>query len=239
MDQDAKKQALSKAWADAEASGATLFEQLDRYAGASRQIIPDVLASYDRMVARLIQGEAGTTAPSVGDEMPDVLLPDSGGHLIALSTLWANRPLVVSFNRGHWCPYCRLELHALKHAAAQIEFAGARLVSIVPETAEFSSKMIETNALPFRVLSDIDHAYALELGLTVWTGPEIGAVYVGFGIDLARFQSSTTGMLPIPATFVIAPGGRISARFVDPEFRHRMPIEDILAALTGFGQSRP
>lgn len=238
MDQDAKKQALLKAWTDAATSGAPLSEQLDRYARASRQIIPDVLACYDRMVARLMQGEAGIAAPAVGDEMPDALLPDSGGHLVGLSTLWANGPLVVSFNRGHWCPYCRLELHALKEAAAQIETTGAQLVSVVPETAEFSSKMIETNVLPFRVLSDMDLAYALELGLTVWTGPEIHAIYAPLGIDLARFQGNESSMLPIPATFVIATGGRVAARFVDSEFRRRMPIEDILTALTGLGQSQ-
>ena len=239
MDQDVKKQALLKAWADAEASGATLFEQLERYAGASRQIIPEVLASYDRMVARLMAGEAGSAAPAVGDEMPDALLPDSEGHLVALSSLWANGPVVVSFNRGHWCPYCRLELTALKHAAPLLAAAGAQLVSIVPETAEFSSKMIETNALPFHVLSDIDLAYGLELGLIVWTGPEIQAIYATFGIDLPRFQGNPAAMLPIPATFVIAPGGRVCARFVDPEFRRRMSIENILAALNGDGQSQP
>lgn len=229
----AKRLALGQAWQSAAQSGASLQQQLDRYVAASRAIIPDVLATYDRVVARLECGGAGAGAPMIGDVLPDMLLPDADGRLVALSELRAGRPLVVSFNRGHWCPYCRLELLALEKVGAERAASGVGLVSIIPETAAFSSRLIETNRLSFPVLSDIDHAYALQLSLAVWTGEELSALYERMGIDLALYQASPSRMLPIPATFVIDAEGRVRGRFVDPEFRRRMAVEDILAALNG------
>jgi peroxiredoxin len=230
-DRAVKKAALAEAWEAAARANVPLQTQLTAYADASRAIIPDVLAAYDRMVTRLEGAKAGVEAPQVGEQLPDMLLPDAEGRLVALSTLCANGPLVISFNRGHWCPYCRLELRALGRLAPILAEAGAGLVSIVPETATFTSRIIETNSLAFPVLSDLDHALALQLGLAVWTGEELNAVYAARGIDLERFQGNAAALLPIPATFVADTDGRIRARFVDPEFRRRMPIEDIMAAL--------
>lgn len=234
----ARRLALGEAWQAAARSGAPLQEQIDRYVTASRAIIPDVLATYDRMVARLERGGAGAEAPNEGDAFPDMLLPDAEGRLVAISSMHAGRPLVISFNRGHWCPYCRLELLALGRAGAELAASGVGLVSIVPETAEFSSRMIESNGLTFPVLSDIDHAFALQLALAVWTGEELDALYARMGIDLPRYQANAGGLLPIPATFVVDAAGVIRRRFIDPEFRRRMPVEDILAAINGAGPSR-
>lgn len=104
-DQSAKKAALAKAWNVAAEADTNLQAQLTNYADASRAIIPEVLEIYDRMVARLETANAGIDAPQVGDQLPDMLLPDVDGHLVALSSLCENGPVVVSFNRGHWCPY--------------------------------------------------------------------------------------------------------------------------------------
>lgn len=224
--------ALAAAWQEAAQSMAPLQTQLDSYVAASRAIIPDVVAAYDRMVERLVQAGAGGRAPAIGDSLADVLLPDNDGRLVALSSIAAQGPLVVSFNRGHWCPYCRLELLALNRTASRLADAGVRFVSIVPETAEFTQRMIDGNGLSFPVLSDLDHAYALELALAVWTGEELGALYSRRGIDLARFQGNSSGMLPIPATFVLDDDGLVRARFVDPEFRRRMPVDVILSSLS-------
>jgi len=85
--------------------------------------------------------------------------------------------------------------------------------------------------LLFRVLTDLDLTYALSLGLVFWVGEKIKQTYRQFGIDLERFQGHGGWTLPIPATLVIGTNGRVKARFVDPDFRHRMAIEDILRAL--------
>lgn len=81
--------------------------------------------------------------------------------------------------------------------------------------------------------ADLDLAYALSLGLVFWVGDKIKDTYRQFGIDLERFQGNSGWLLPIPATLVVGQAGRVKARFVDPDFRHRMAIEDILRAIAG------
>jgi peroxiredoxin len=158
-------------------------------------------------------------------------MTDSEGHLVELSALLRKGPLVISFNRGPWCDYCGLELHALSRAYPEIVADGGEVVSIVPETGLYARALRESRGLPFRVLTDLDLAYAFSLGLVFWVGDKIKAAYRQFGIDLERFQGHGGWLLPIPATIVVGKDGRIKARFVDPDFRHRMAIEDILAAL--------
>ena len=85
--------------------------------------------------------------------------------------------------------------------------------------------------IPFKVLTDLDLAYAFSLGLVFWVGEEIKDAYLKFGIDLAQFQGHGGWLLPIPATLVVGSDGRVKARFVDPDFRHRMGMETILDAL--------
>jgi peroxiredoxin len=223
--------ALRAAFEAADRLDQPLDSKLACYANASRNLIPDVLQAYDTFISHLSSSGAGLTAPQAGDEMPDFLLPDDEGRLVALSSLLEAGPVVISFNRGHWCPYCRLELRALARAHSAITEAGATLISIVPEVSEFTVAMIRSNSLPFRILSDIDHAYALSLGLVVWTGPELKGIYAALGLDLPKFQGNGSWFLPIPATFVIGRDGRVKSSMANPNFRSRLPIEGILAAL--------
>ena len=139
--------------------------------------------------------------------------------------------LVISFNRGPWCDYCGLELHALARAYPEIAAAGGEVISIVPETAKYAQALQRSRGLPFRVLTDLHLAYALSLGLVFWVGDKIKDTYRQFGIDLEQFQGQGGWLLPIPATLVVGKDGRVKARFVDPDFRHRMGIEEILRAL--------
>jgi peroxiredoxin len=152
--------------------------------------------------------------------------------LVELSSLIAKGPLVISFNRGPWCDYCGLELHALARAYPEILAAGGEVVSIVPETGKYAARLRKVRNVPFRVLTDLDLAYALGLGLVFWVGEKIKQTYLGFGIDLARFQGNGGWFLPIPATLVVGRDGLVKARFVDPDFRQRMAIEDIVAAVS-------
>jgi peroxiredoxin len=210
---------------------APLAEQLAALAAGSRQLRPAVNAAYDDLVARLEACRVGSAAPQVGEPMPDFALPDQDGRLVSLESLLKKGPLVVSFNRGHWCGYCRLESRALARAHSKISELGAGLVSIAPERAEFTRQFRHNNGLGFPVLCDIDLGYALTLGLVMMLSEDVNRLYREAGTDLARFHGNAGQMLPVPATFVIGADGLIKARYVDPDFRRRMAMEDILEAL--------
>ena len=210
---------------------APLAEQLAALAAGIRQLHPPASAAYDDLVARLEACGVGTAAPRVGEPMPRFVLPDQDGHLVSLESLLRNGPLVVSFNRGHWCGYCRLESRALAQVQDKISEIGAGLVSIVPERAEFTRQFRRSNGLDFPVLCDVDLGYALTLGLAMMLSEDVARHYHEAGTDLARFQGNLGKMLPVPATFVVGADGLIKARYVDPDFRRRMAVEDILASL--------
>ena len=225
------EQALNEAFHKADDPEAPLDERLRLYLAESRKLLPDLESTYDELVARLKASDADLLVPAIGERLPDFLMTDSDGQLVDLASLLRKGPLVVSFNRGPWCDYCGLELHALARAYPDIVAAGGEVVSIVPETAQYARALQQSRGLPFRVLTDLDLAYAFSLGLVFWVGDKIKETYRQFGIDLERFQGNGGWLLPIPATLVVGRDGRVKARFVDPDFRRRLGIEPILRAL--------
>lgn len=228
-DEKPQQPTLAQSFLIADSCSTSLAERLARYASALREADPKFMAAYDEVVRRTVS--AGMAAPLVGEEMPEFVLPDQNGRLVTLRSLREHGPVVVSFNRGHWCSFCRLELRAISGAIAALSAKGAGVVSIQPETAAFTRMLADDNALPFSILSDIDLGYSLSLGLATWVGEPMRELFQADGIDLARFQGNDSWLLPIPATFVVGSDGIVRARSVDSDFRKRMEIDDILAAL--------
>jgi peroxiredoxin len=225
------EEALTEAFESADSLDAPLDARLALYLGESRELLPELEATYDELVERIAANDPGGEVPKLGEKLPDFCLTDSHGQLVELKDLTERGSVVISFNRGSWCDYCGLELHALSRAYPAIQAAGGEVVSIVPETAEYARLLQVKRGLPFRVLTDLDLGYALSLGLVFWVGKKIMQMYRDFGLDLARFQGHGGWLLPIPATLVVGSDGRVKARFVNPDFRHRLRMEDILAAL--------
>ena len=108
---------------------------------------------------------------------------------------------------------------------------GARMVAIVPESGPFAAEMKLDSDVRFPILSDMDNGYALSLNLAVWIDGEMKQGMQEIGRDLPRYQGNESWMLPIPATFVVGQDGRIKARFIDPDYRKRMAVEELIAAL--------
>jgi peroxiredoxin len=208
----------AEAFALAAAKQGSLKNRLDTYSSYSRQLGPQVNAAYDELIERL--HPLKNWGPAPGSLLLDFDLPDQEGRLVSLSSLLEKGPLVLSFNRGHWCPWCRLELRAIAEIYGEVERLGAQVASIIPETAAYSSKLARDHQLPFKVLTDLDLGYTLSMGL-----------YRQVGIDLALFHNNEGWFLPIPATFIIGSGGIVVAKMADPDFRKRMEPETILAAL--------
>jgi peroxiredoxin len=209
----------------------SMAERLDVFADAVRTLHPSTAAIVDRLVARLRQHEAGEDAPKPGDVMPIFVLPDEAGRLVSLKDLLAQGPAVVTFHRGHWCPYCRISISTLVKAQSRIEALGARMVAIVPDREQFAAEMREDCNVNFPILSDMDNGYAMSLNLTIWVGSEMQEYMSQIGRILPQYQGNDSWMLPIPATFVIGKDGRIKSRFVDPDYRKRMAIGDLIDAL--------
>ncbi len=212
---------------------APLNERLTAYADRLRELNFPFAEAYDDLVARLKAGEVGAMAPDIGDPMPPFLLPAVTGRLVSLEEVLAPGPAVISFNRGHWCPFCKIELGVIASHHEEIAARGAQLVSILPDRQQFARRLPEQVLNNFIVLTDIDNAYALSLGLAMWLGQRVAELMHGHGYRLAEYQGNDGWFVPLPATFVVGRDGRVLARHVDPEFRRRMEFDQILSALDG------
>jgi peroxiredoxin len=210
---------------------ASLSERLETFANVARALRPEMQEAVDRMVERLTASSAGETAPKPGDVMPPFTLPDEIGRLVSLENLLTAGPVAVTFHRGHWCPYCRINTRALSEAQERIKAIGARIVAIMPERQQFAATFKADAGLDYPVLTDIDNGYALSLNLAIWVGEELERLMTASGRDLPRYQGNDAWFMPIPATFVLAPDATIKERFIDPDYRRRMTIEGLLEAL--------
>jgi len=211
---------------------ASLTERLAIFAGAVRDQQPSFTAAVDRLVERLHNGGAGEAAPQPGDAMPPFVLPDESGRLVSLDQLLRAGPIAVTFHRGHWCPYCRININALARAHETICREGGGIIAIVPERQKYAAEFKVDGRVTFPILTDMDNGYAMSLNLTIWVGEEMKHfIRDEFGHDLANFQGNEAWLLPIPATFVVGRDGKVKKRFVDPDYRKRMAIDDLLTAL--------
>ncbi len=210
----------------------SLTERLETFSNAVRQLRPGAQEAVDRLVARLEQHEAGQGAPRPGEKMPPFILPDETGHLLSLDELLDNGPVAVVFHRGHWCPYCRINTRALAEAQDSIGAEGAQIAAIMPERQQFASAFKSDADARFPVLTDIDNGYALSLNLAIWVGDEVQQLMQAGGRDLPRYQGNDAWILPLPATFIVRRDGTIGARFVDPDYRKRMGVEELKRSLS-------
>ena len=208
-----------------------LRDKLVAYRAHSARLHPAIAAAYDRLVAHLASIYTGKVGPAVGEAMPDFLLSNQNGELVSLESFLENGPLVISLNRGHWCPYCKLDLRALAAITPEIRRLGADIVSIMPEKASFTKQAIASGALPFAILSDVDLGYALSLGLVYWIGDDVKQLYDQLGIDLETFQGHPGLFLPMAAKFIVGRDGIVKARQIDIDYRQRMEPPAILEAL--------
>jgi peroxiredoxin len=208
---------------------APLNVRLSAYADKLRELNFPFAEAYDDLVARLLSGQIGHDAPGVGEKMPNFILPSMGGTLMSRDDL--RGPVVVSFNRGHWCPFCKIELRTLAEHHGEIADLGAEIVSIIPDKQQFTGDLRAATLHKLHILSDIDNGYALALGLVMWLGDRIRDLMRGRGYHLESYHGSDGWFVPVPATFVLNSDKVVVARCIDPDFRRRMEIADILAAL--------
>jgi len=210
---------------------APLGERLQSFADDVRRLDPAFADVVDRMVAHLHDVEAGARAPNVGEPFPLFVLPDERGRLVSLAGLLRSGPVVVAFHRGHWCPYCRISAEALARIDPDLKSAGAHLVIITPETQHFTRELKADASAEFPILTDLDCGYALDLGVAFKVPEEKRSAMSRAGFDISDFNDNSNWTLPIPATFVVGRDGMVKARFVDPDYRKRMDVDEIVRSV--------
>lgn len=187
--------------------------------------------AYEAVVNQLGRAEAATRALKVGDTIPTFLLPNAEGRLVISDDLLKQRPLVVTFFRGEWCPYCRRTLQALEAALPRIVAASGQLVALTPDTGSHLTATKRGHGLTYEVLSDVDGAVGLQFGVLFRAPEPYRALLSESGIDLAARHGNESWFIPMPATFVVDQAAVIRYAFVNVDFTRRAEPDEIVEVL--------
>ncbi|OPG10445.1 alkyl hydroperoxide reductase [Streptomyces sp. GKU 895] len=214
----------------------TLNAELRTFFEARQQQIPaEIREIMQRASQELAASGQADRALTVGTPAPRFSLPSATGQTLTLDDLLAQGPVVLTFYRGAWCPYCNIALRALQQHHEAILSRGARLVAVSPQIPDESLTLAEKHALDFAVLSDIGSDIAKQYGLAFDLPDELAAVYDKLGFDLQRVNNGHSRTLPLPATYVIDRDGTIRWAFVNTDYTSRAEPADILDALDALG----
>ncbi|HJP68572.1 MAG TPA: peroxiredoxin-like family protein [Sphingomicrobium sp.] len=184
-----------------------------------------------RATDELIASGAAKNALKTGDTAPEFALSDQDGNVLTSAELLARGPLIVSFYRGVWCPYCNMELKALEEALLRFEAAGAALVAISPQNQTNSRKSVRDNGVTFPILSDPGNETAAAFGIRFKLPDYLADLYGRFGNDLPAINGDASWTLPMPARFVIGTDRIIRYAEVNPDYTRRPEPLDLLPAL--------
>ena len=209
----------------------SLQEQLDaRRASFEKLATEEMKTAFEQGVQEVGDSGALETAKEVGDAAPDFTLPNQDGDDVTLSELLKAGPVVLTWYRGGWCPYCNLQLQAYQESLPKWKELGAQLVAISPETPDFVDQTVLKDKLTFTVLSDTGNKVARTYGV-VYTLPMIVQEQFKGHLDLSKYNGDITNELPLAVTYVIDSEGVIRYAFVDKDYRKRAEPRAITEAL--------
>lgn len=210
----------------------SLKAQIDAYNVEKKAKLPaDALALMNTTNEELIAQHIKDNALQVGQTATDFSLTNHKGEVIRLADLLKKGPVILSFYRGGWCPYCNLELKALNNYLPQFKTQNAQLLAISPQLPDETLSSAQKNALEFDVLSDIGNKVAEQFGLLFTLDERIQALYTQFGIDFEHYYGDKSFKLPLPATYIINQDKTITYAFLNEDYTLRAEPIDIMAAL--------
>jgi peroxiredoxin len=200
-----------------------LQQQLDTFKSEFAQTAPSgCVALYEAKIEELRASFAIEEAIGLGDVAPEFSLPDARSCSVSLSGLLERGPVVVTFYRRGWCPYCNIQLRAYQEILPQMAAFGANLIAISPQLSDGSLSTAEKNALTFDVVSDVGNIVARRFGLVYALPEELRAVLRANDKALSTANGDGSWELPVPATYVIEPGRRVVLASIEVEDRKRL-----------------
>lgn len=167
-----------------------------------------------------------------GQKAKDFTLNNSLGQAVNLYDELSQGPVVLTFYRGGWCPFCNMQLRSYQKVLPQIEAIGGRLIAVSPQSPDNTLTQQEKEDLQFQVLSDTNGLTAAAYNILYDVPDYIQDIFLNkFNLDLAEYNATNRWILPVTSTFMIDESGIVRSAYVEPDFMKRPDPEDILEQL--------
>ncbi|WDE06184.1 AhpC/TSA family protein [Thalassomonas viridans] len=210
----------------------SLQDQLNAFKEQFKKQAPEAaFNAFARSTQELIESGQAEKALKAGNTAPDFMLTDPEDNEVALEDLLAKGPVVLSFYRGVWCPYCNIELQALEAAADEIRAKGATLVAVSMQGAADSRKSQRDNNLSFPILTDQAGELAEKFGIRWAVQDYVIEFKKMFNVVLPNIHGDGEWNLPMPARYVIDTNGTIAYAEVNPDYTQRPEPSDLFPVL--------
>lgn len=209
----------------------SLKDQIQQFQEANAGQMPQEIVALIGRVINELRDSGVAKGLSVGEKAPNFTLRDALGNDVELYKELGKGPVVLTFYRGQWCPYCNLQLKAYQEILPEIHDLGAQLIAVNPQNPDNSLTMKEKAGLSFTVLSDVQGLVAEEYKLRFDIPAYIQEIYQKMGLNLSKHNAGGEWALPVPATMIIDQNAIVRSAFVDTDYTKRMESQDILDAL--------
>lgn len=223
----------------APAAAPGLQSQLDALkASFQTKAKPETLALYDDGIRQVAESDVMKTALKVGAAAPDFTLADVKGKTVGLASMLKEGPVVLTWYRGGWCPYCNIQLKAYQDMLPELKAAGGQLVALTPELPDNSLSTAEKDKLTFSVVTDKGNAAAKSYGIAYRLPETLVNAFKG-RLDLPKINGDESWTLPLAATYVVGPDGKIAYAFVGADYTKRAEPAEVLAAVRAAAAAKP
>ncbi|MDX1636460.1 MAG: peroxiredoxin-like family protein [Balneolaceae bacterium] len=189
----------------------------------------------ERMESGHIADEAAGVQPVLtGTTMPDAMVRTAEGDSVTLMELVSDRPAVLVFYRGGWCPYCNKHMAELQQVEDKLVDMGYQILAISPDRPKYLQATGSEQELSYTLLSDSPLHATSAFGLAYKVDQETIDRYREGGLDLAERAGYNHYALPVPALFLVDTEGTILFQYVNPDYTTRINADVLMAAARAY-----
>lgn len=209
-----------------------LREVLKRIQGDLVDQMPnEFIEAFGENLNRLIDQNIAQSALTIGDQAPNFTVMDTDGKEIQLYDLLKKAPVIINFFRGNWCPFCMAELANYQESIKEFSLPVEQFLFISPQMARYSAKLKAEQNFDLTLIADQHNQIAHQFGLVFSLSENIREIYRQIGADLSVINGDDSFELPIPATYVVAPSGKITYAFVETNYMIRAEPREVFGKI--------
>ncbi|KHE68858.1 peroxiredoxin-like family protein [Halobacillus sp. BBL2006] len=209
----------------------TLKKHYEEYISKFKSATPeDIQKKMKDAIQELEESDEGKGLKK-GEKAPNFNLPDAKGNTVELYDQLEKAPVILTFYRGGWCPYCNMELRAYQQILDEVHEAGGELIAVSPENPDHSLSTTEKNELEYQVLSDVGNEVANQYNLVYQLPDYLVEVYKNKGLNVDKHNGDETWTLPVSATYVIDTDGTIAYEYTKKDYKDRAEPSEVLEVL--------